>query len=103
MSKVALAENMKRQYNSTPKSEVVCMARTKFDPVLAVGAGKPKMPEPPVPLAASMSIDREQQFDVLALIEGITETAPGGQLPSGQRRGRCTVTRSIQRKHACYL
>ena len=92
MSKVALAENMKRQYNSTPKSEVVCMARTKFDPVLAVGAGKPKMPEPPVPLAASMSIDREQQFDVLALIEGITETAPGGQLAGGQRRGRCTVT-----------
>ena len=43
MSKDVLAENTKQQYNSTPKTEVVCMARTTFNRVL-ISAGKPKMP-----------------------------------------------------------
>lgn len=92
MRKVVLADNTKRQYNSAPKTEVVCMAKTTFDPVLVVSAGKPNMPEPAIPIAASMCIHREQHFDVLALIQDITESSPGGQLPSGQRRVRCAVT-----------
>ena len=35
------------------KSATVCMRQTKFDPVLAISAGKPDVPEPPVPSAAS--------------------------------------------------
>ena len=91
MSKVVLATNTKRQFNSAPKSEIVCMRQSKFDPVLA-GAGKPDMPEPPVPIAASMSIDHEQQFDALALIQNISEAAPGGQLKDGRSRIRFTIT-----------
>ncbi len=91
MSKVVLAENIQRQYNSAPKSEVVCVRRTKFDPVLA-SAGKPNMPEPPVAIAASMSINNEQHFDALALIQKIGETAPGGTLKDGQQRLRCMFT-----------
>ena len=92
MSKVVLATNTKRQFNSAPKSEIVCMRQSKFDPVLAVSAGKPDMPEPPVPIAASMSIDHEQQFDALALIQNISEAAPGGQLKDGRSRIRFTIT-----------
>ena len=84
MSKVVLAENTKQQYNSTPKTEVVCMARTTFNPVL-VSAGKPKMPEPGIPIAASMGIHREQQFDALALIHAITPMAKGGRTSTGCR------------------
>jgi len=91
MSKVVLVESIQRQYNSASKSEVVCVRRTKFDPVLA-SAGKPKMPEPPVAIAASMSINNEQHFDALALIEKIGETAPGGTLKDGQQRLRCMFT-----------
>ena len=53
MSKVVLTTNTKRQFNSAPKSATVCMRQTKFDPVLAISAGKPDVPEPPVPSAAS--------------------------------------------------
>ena len=89
MSKVVLAENVKRQYNSAPKTEVVCMTRTHFDPVLVTGPAR--MPEPAVPIAASMSIGCEQVFDGLALIYQISESAPGGQLSTGQRRVRITL------------
>ena len=92
MSKVVLAENSKRQYNSAPKTEIVCLHQTKFDPVLTGSIKKSAMPEPPVPIAASMSINHEQHFDALALIQDISETAPGGQLKDGQARTRFTVT-----------
>ena len=92
MSTVALAANSKRMYNSAPKTEVVCMRQTKFDPVLAVSIGKSNMPEPPVPIADSMRINQEQHFDALALIQDITATAPGGQFKDGQARSRFTVT-----------
>ena len=91
MSKPMFADNVKQQYNSTPKSEVVSMVNTTFTPVLS-SAGKPRMPEPAIPVAASMSIDTEQQFDALALIQNITEMAPGGQTAGGQRRVRCKIT-----------
>jgi len=94
MSKVVLAENSKRQFNSAPKTEVVCIRQTKFDPVLAGSAGKSVMPEPPVPISASMNINREQHFDVLALIHDISELSAGGQLKNGQARSRFTVTLS---------
>ena len=90
MSQVVLAENTKRQYNSTPKTEVVCMARSKFTSVL-VSAGKPDMPEPAIQVAASMGIHREQHFDALALIHEITEMAPGGKTAAGQRRVRFSI------------
>ena len=92
MHNVVLAQNVKRRYNNAPKAEVACMRQTKFEPVLAVGAGKPVMPEPPVPIAACMGIDSEQHFDVLAMIQDISEAAPGGQLKDGRLRVRCTVT-----------
>ena len=94
MSKVVLAENTKRQYNSAPKTEVVCMRQTKFDPVLAGSAGKSAMPELPVHISASMNINQEQHFDVLALIHDISEITAGGQLKNGQSRSRFTVTLS---------
>ena len=93
MSNVRLAENSSRQYNSAPKGEVVCLRQTKFEGVLAVSATKCQyMPEPPVPIAASMNINEEQHFDTLALIQEIGETQPGGQLKDGQSRLRFTVT-----------
>ena len=58
MSKPSFVSNVKQQYNSAPKSEVVCMLHTTFTPVLA-SAGKPTMPEPSIPIARSMSINRE--------------------------------------------
>ena len=91
MSKVVLAENMKQQYNSAPKSEIVSMINTTFSPML-VSVGKPKMPEPAIPVAASMGIGREQQFDALALIQQVSTIGNGGTTSSGQRRVRCTVT-----------
>ena len=47
MSKVVLYTKVAQ------KSATVCMRQTKFDPVLAIIAGKPDVPEPPVPSAAS--------------------------------------------------
>ena len=47
MSKVVLYTKVAQ------KSATVCMRQTKFDPVLAISAGKPDVPEPPVPSAAS--------------------------------------------------
>ena len=92
MSTVALATNSKRMYTSPPKTEVVGMCHTKFDPVLALSTGKSNMPEPPVPIADSMRINQEQHFDVLARVQDITATAPGGQLKDGQARSRFIVT-----------
>ena len=91
MSKVAFADNTNRQYNSAPKTEVVSMAKTTFSPIL-VSAGKPSMPEPAIPVGASMNIGREQNFDALALIHDITEMKPGGTNSTGQKRVRCTIT-----------
>ena len=91
MSKVVFAENEKQQYNSAPKTEIVSMVNTTFSAIL-VSAGKPKMPEPAIPVAASMGIGREQQFDAMALVRQITPTANGGTTSNGQRRVRCTVT-----------
>ena len=91
MSKVVLAENMKQQDNSAPKSEIVSMINTTFSPML-VSVEKPKIPEPAIPVAASMGIGREQQFDALALIQQISAIAHGGTTSNGQRRVRCTVT-----------
>ena len=91
MNKVVFTDNTKQQYNSAPKTEVVSMTSTTFNPVL-VSAGKPKMPEPAIPVAASMGIGREQQFDALALIQQISAIAHGGTTSNGQRRVRCTVT-----------
>ena len=91
MNKVVFTDNAKQQYNSAPKTEVVSMTSTTFNPVL-VSAGKPKMPEPGIPVAASMGIGREQQFDALALIRQITPMANGGTTSTGQKRVRCTIT-----------
>ena len=91
MSRVAFADNAKQQYNSAPKTEVVSMTNTTFSPML-VSAGKPKMPEPAIPVAASMGISSEQQFDAMALIQHITPMANGGVTSTGQRRVRCTIT-----------
>ena len=90
MSKVVFAANCKQQYNSTPKTEVISMLSTTWPPVLA-GAGKPCMPEPAIPIAASMGIEREQLFDALALVQNVSETMRGGKTASGQARSRCTI------------
>ncbi len=90
MTKVVFAENTKQQYNSAPKTEVVSMQNTDWHPVL-VSAGKPKMAEPPVPVSESMSIEHEQYFDVLSLIQNMSEINKGGVTPTGQERVRCTI------------
>ena len=91
MSNVQFAQNVKHQYNSAPKTDVVAMHSTTFSPVLA-SAAKPIMPEPSIPIAACMSISQEQHFDALALIEHVSEMAPGGTTSAGQRRVRCTIS-----------
>ena len=90
MSKVVFAENTKQQYNSAPKTEVVSMLNTTWSSVL-VSAGKPKMAEPAVPVAESMSIEREQHFDALALIQDMSEINKGGTTTTGQARVRCKI------------
>ena len=50
------------------------------------------MPEPAIPVAASMGIGLEQQFDALALIQEITAVANGGVTSTSQWRVRCTIT-----------
>ena len=90
MSKVAFAENTNQQYNTTPKIEVVFMLSTTWSPVL-ISAGKPKMPEPAIPIAASMGIEREQTFDALALIQEVSDMHNGGNTQTGQARVRCQV------------
>ena len=67
MSKVVFTENTKQQYNSAPKTELFSMLNTTWSPVL-VSAGKLKIAEPAIPVAACVGINREQQFDALALI-----------------------------------
>ena len=91
MSNVQFAHNVKQQYNSAPKTDVVAMHCTTFSPVL-VSAAKPILPAPGIPIAACMSIGQEQLFDALALIENISEMAPGGTTSAGQRRVRCTIS-----------
>ena len=90
MSKVVFATNCKQQYNSTPKTEVISMINTTWSPVLA-GGGQPCMPEPAIPIAASLGIEREQVFDAMALVQEVSETMPGGKTASGQARSRCKV------------
>ena len=55
MSKVVFVDNVKQQYNSAPKTEVVSMRQTTWTSILNQ-TGKPKMPEPNVPIAESMGI-----------------------------------------------
>ena len=90
MSKVVFADNTKKQYNSTPKSEVVSMLNTTWSPVLG-SAGKPIMPEPGIPIVASMGINSEQQFDALALIQEVSASNSGGRTRAGQERVRCQI------------
>ena len=90
MSRVGFAQGVKKEYNSAPKTQVVSMLNTTWTAVLT-SAGKPRMPEPPIPIVASMDIEAEQTFDALALIHDVSETAGGGQTQSGQKRMRCTV------------
>ena len=73
MSKVDFALNTKQQYNSAPKTEVVSMLTTTWSPVLPCGK-TPIMPEPAIPIAASLGIKREQHFDALALVQNVSET-----------------------------
>ena len=42
--------------------------------------------------ADSMCIHRKQDFNAIALIQSVTETAPGGQTKDGQTRAHCTVS-----------
>ena len=90
MSKVVFADNTKTQYNGAPKLEVVSMLNTSWSPVLA-SAGKPKMPEPAIPVAESMGIEHEQHFDALALIQDVSAMSSGGRTSTGQARVRCTI------------
>ena len=90
MSKVAFADNTNQQYNSTPKTEVVSMLNTTWNPVLD-SAGKPKMAEPAIPIVASMGIEHEQLFDAMALIQEISPMSSGGRTTAGQPRVRCQV------------
>ena len=85
MSKIAFADNTQQRYNSAPSPKVVSMANTTFTPVL-VSAGKLDMPEPAIPVAESMSIEREQHFDALALIQHVSEMSFGGRTSTGMRR-----------------
>ena len=48
-----------------------------------ISAAKPKMPEPAIPVAASMNIQREQHLDALPLIQDVTEMARGGKTATG--------------------
>ena len=89
MSQVLFAENVKQQYNSAPKIEVVSMLHTTWSPVLD-SALKPKVAEPNIPIAESMGIEREQHFDALALIHDISELSRGG-VRAGQERVRFKV------------
>ena len=50
MTKPSFVSNVKQQYNSAPKSEVVSMLHTTWAPVLS-SAGKPTMAEPSIPIA----------------------------------------------------
>ena len=90
MSKVVFAENTKQQYNSAPKTEVVSMVNTQWTSVLS-SAGKPLMPEPSIPVAASMGIEREQHFDALALVQEVSESSNGGKTATGQARLKCQI------------
>ena len=67
-SAVAFAENTNQQYNSTPKTEVLPMLNTAWNPVL-VSLGKPNIVEPGIPIVASIGIDHEQLFDAMALVQ----------------------------------
>ena len=89
MTKPSFVSNVKQQYNSAPKSEVISMMHTTFTPVLC-SAGKPTMPEPSIPISTCMSIDREQLFDVMGIVREVSELLPGGRTSSGQERVRCT-------------
>ena len=74
------------------------MLNTTWAPVLA-SAGKPRMPEPNIPVAESMGIQREQHFDALALIQNVSEMCSGGRTSTGQARVRCTVLLNDGSKH----
>ena len=89
MTKPSFVSNVKQQYNSARKSEVVSMRHTTFTPVLS-SAGKPTMPEPSIPIATCMSINREQLFDAMGIVREVSELLPGGRTSSGQERVRCT-------------
>ena len=90
MSKVVVADNSKTQYNSARKLEVVPMLNTSCGPVLA-SAGKPKLPEPAIPVAEAMGIEHEQHFDALALIQNVSTSSSGGHTSAGQACVRCTI------------
>jgi len=90
MSKVGFATNVRAQYNSAPKLEVVSMCNTNWTSVMS-SAEKPRMPEPSIPIAQSMGIAEEQHFDALALVQDVSEMNHGGQTSTGQARVRCCV------------
>ena len=79
MTKPSFVSNVKQQYNNAPKSEVVSMMHTTFTPVLS-SAGKPTMPEPSIPIATCMSINREQRVDVMGIVREVSELLPVGNM-----------------------
>ena len=65
------------------------MTQTTWSPVSAK-AQKFKMAEPNIPVAESMGIEHEQQFDALALVHDIFELHNGGT-HAGQQRLRFKI------------
>ena len=58
--------------------------------VLSMGS-KSILPEPGIPIAASMGIGREQLFDALALVQEVGEMALGGTTSTNTARVRVQV------------
>ena len=85
ISNVSLVKDVKKQYTNTPIQLSVNLRSTKATPVLQ-SLGNVAEPAPQSSIADAMDITVDQQFDVTALIQSMSEQKAGGAYQGIERK-----------------
>ena len=80
MSSTRLKGSIKQEFLHTPLKLVIDLPATQFDPILQAssGDGAHLAAEPVMTTAQCKALKSPQRFDLTALIDGISDTRPGG-------------------------
>ena len=85
MSAVRFQSNAAQEYIHTPLKIVVDLGNTKLDPLLSRAEGQIIQAQPALTLSEINELQQSQRFDVIALVEQVSDSVPT-QLPGRVRR-----------------
>ena len=85
MSAVHFQSNAAQEYIHTPIKIVVDLGNTKLDPLLSRAEGQIIQAQPALTLSEINELQQSQRFDVIALVEQVSDSVPT-QLPGRVRR-----------------